>query len=187
MPARDAGEPTRVRGQCQPGTSGGHVVSRFAVRALSRQRVRPHVHRSPPTRPPASPNPEPPFPRPPAYAAVLAVKGLRFAPMNAQKTRALDRSGRPHPSPYMRERGRMKTQHPARAAAQSLPLVALAVEVCLPRATLFGRVSFPLCPIMRGSWKTKTGSASDSTRESTFAAVRTTEKMMANALPRLSV
>src|SRR6266404_304144 len=103
----------------QPGTFGQHVISRATpfvhVRPASPGRMSPLT---PPRRPRGPPRPESPpdlsprelrlSPAPEQRplslahqrkAAVLAVKGLRFAPMNAQKTRDFDRSGRPRRNP----------------------------------------------------------------------------------------
>ena len=73
----------------------------------------------------------PPFPRRPAYAAVLAVKGLRFAPINALRAPLTAPGDRTESISTKRERGRTETQ-PLSASGSPLPLVAFP-RVQVPR------------------------------------------------------
>jgi hypothetical protein len=72
---RDAGEPTRVHGRCQAGTSGEHVISRD-IRACPASESGPHVHVHP-----VAPHPRRRTPLSLAHQLMrpVAVKGLRFA------------------------------------------------------------------------------------------------------------
>ena len=81
----------------------------------------------------------PTFPRTPACAAVLAVKGLRCASMNAQKTRVFDRSGRPRrtPCPHMRQRGRTQTQQPSPRGMERRPIHGRSSFLTSPRSKHF--------------------------------------------------